>query len=366
MTKFVAEYGANRCRVRDLGIDIGRFEPGRFNAITDVPGVRVGHVSLIRGEGPLRLGEGPVRTGVTAILPPGDDWFGQPVEAACFIFNGAGTTTGLSLIDEYARLETPIILTNTLSVGAAYEGVVRYMVERIFRFRPEVPWFSPVVGETCDGYLNDIGGLHVRPEHVIAAIDAATDGSVAEGNVGAGTGTGALGFKAGIGTSSRVLEVAGIRCTLGAMVQSNFDGHLVIKGVPLADLQAPRQPSVGEGHSIMIVLATDLPISARLLGRLARRAVFGLARTGSNAGHGSGDYVIAFSSTYRCADIMPEAREALSLDEGIIDPVFRAAMDVTEEAILNSLFRAERMVGRDGHVLEALPIDAVVAAIKRR
>ncbi|HUV09170.1 MAG TPA: P1 family peptidase, partial [Spirochaetia bacterium] len=178
-----------RPRVRDMGIRIGPDAPGPFNAITDVPGVRVGHVTLIRGEGPLRIGEGPVRTGVTAVLPPGDSWFDEPVEAASFVFNGAGTTVGLSLIDEYAMIETPIVLTNTLSVGAAYEGIVRCMVDRTFRIRGEVPWFNPVVGETADSFLNDIGGLHVRPEHVVKAIESATGGPVAEGNVGAGTGT---------------------------------------------------------------------------------------------------------------------------------------------------------------------------------
>ena len=354
-----------RPRVRDMGIRIGPDAPGPFNAITDVPGVRVGHVTLIRGEGPLRIGEGPVRTGVTAVLPPGDSWFDEPVEAASFVFNGAGTTAGLSLIDEYAMIETPIVLTNTLSVGAAYEGIVRCMVDRTFRIRGEVPWFNPVVGETADSFLNDIGGLHVRPEHVVKAIESATGGPVAEGNVGAGTGTGAFGFKAGIGTSSRVVETAGSRATLGVLVQTNFEGRLIIDGVSMAELQETEQPRARKGSSIMIILATDLPLSGRLLGRLARRAVFGLARTGSFGNHGSGDYVIAFSTSYRNPGVQRPIREALAREEAAINAAFRAAAGITEEAILNSLFKAERMVGRDGHTLEALPIGKVMEILKR-
>jgi D-aminopeptidase len=329
-----------------------------------VPGVRVGHVTLIRGEGPLRIGHGPVRTGVTAVLPPGEAWYDEPVEAACFVFNGAGTTAGLSCIEEFGRLETPVLLTNTLSVGAAYEGVVRYMVERTFAPRGEVPWFNPVVGETSDAYLNDIGGLHVRPEHAIAAIEGARDGPVAEGNVGAGTGTSACGFKAGIGTASRLLELAGTRATLGVLVQSNFGGRLTVRGVPVdpppaapASETPPAPPPPDAGGSIMIVVATDLPLSARLLGRLARRATFGLARAGSSGGHGSGDYVIAFSTAYRRPEAAGAVRDELARREGAADVAFQAVADATEEAILNSLLRAERMVGRDGHAREALPLD---------
>ncbi|MGH2351227.1 MAG: P1 family peptidase, partial [Chloroflexota bacterium] len=255
---------SERPRAREAGIVIGTLPPGPLNALTDVPGVRVGHVTLIRGEGPLRIGEGPVRTGVTAILPPGEDWYGAPVEAACFVFNGAGTTAGLSLLEEFGRLETPVLLTNTLSVGAAYEGIVRAMVRRVFAPRGEVPWFNPVVGETSDAYLNDIGGLHLRPEHAEAAIEGATGGPVAEGNVGAGTGISTCGFKAGIGTASRVVDLAGEPATLGVLVQSNFGGRLAIAGVPMDGLHpgpAPPAPSASSeaGASIMIVVTTDLP-----------------------------------------------------------------------------------------------------------
>ena len=354
-------------RARDLGIVIGPDDPGPHNAITDVPGVRVGHLTLIQGHGPLRIGEGPVRTGVTAILPPGDNWHGEPVEAGVFVFNGAGTTAGLSLIDEFGRIETPVLLTNTLSIGAAYEGIVQYMVEHIFAPRGQVPWFNPVVGETSDAFLNDIGGLHVRPEHAMEAIRTATAGPVPEGGVGAGTGTGAFGFKGGIGTSSRTLEISGQHATLGVLVQSNFGGRLTIDGVSMAALQdelaSPHRPP--SGSSIMMILATDLPLSNRLLNRVAKRATFGLARTGSSGGHGSGDYVIAFSTTCRQPGAMQPVREALARDEGLIDAAFRVAADATEEAILNSLFQAERMVGRDDHVREALPLDRVREILRR-
>ena len=364
----------DRPRARALGIRVGPDEPGAHNAITDVPGVRVGHVTLIRGEGPLRIGTGPVRTGVTAIVPPGEDWYHAPVEAAHFVFNGAGTTAGLSLIDEFGRIETPVCLTNSLSVGTVYEGIVRYMVERIFVPRGAVPWFNPVVGETSDAYLNDMGGLHVRPEHAVEAIAVAAGGPVAEGCVGAGTGTSAFGFKGGIGTSSRLVEIGGERGVVGVLVQSNFGGALTIAGVSLADLRprapvGPRTPAAptdaAQGSSIMMVVATDLPLSNRLLGRLAKRATFGLARTGSQGGHGSGDYVIAFSTTYRQPAAMAGARAALARDESLMDAAFRAVADATEEAIVNSLFQAERMVGRDGHTREALPVDQVVAILRQ-
>src|SRR3954468_15055274 len=192
---------AERPRARDAGIRIGPFACGAHNAITDVAGVRVGHVTLHSGDGPLHIGQGPVRTGVTAIVPPGDQWYFEPVEAGQFTFNGAGTTAGLSLIDEFGRIETPVMLTNSLSVGSVYEGVVRYMVEHVFAPRGAVPWFNPVVGETSDAWLNDIGGLHVRPEHAMEAIRTATGGPVQEGSVGGGLGMGAFGFKGGIGTS---------------------------------------------------------------------------------------------------------------------------------------------------------------------
>ena len=354
----------DRPRIRDLGLRIGAAEPGPHNAITDVPGVRVGHVTLIEGEGSLRIGAGPVRTGVTAIVPPGDNCYDAPLEAGHCIFNGAGTTAGLSLIDEFGRLETPVLLTNTLSVGTVYEGVVQYMVEHIFRPRGEVPWFNPVVGETSDAFLNDIGGLHVRPHHAVQAIEEAAGGPVVEGAVGGGTGMSVFGFKGGIGTSSRRVEIGGEEATIGVLVQSNFGGRLAVAGVSMAQLQAASQPPPAQGSSIMIVVATDLPLCNRLLTRLAKRASFGLARSGSSGGHGSGDYIIAFSTTYRKADAGAGMRNALSANESNMDIAFRAVADATEEAILNSLFRAHTLVGRDGHVREAFPIDRALEILK--
>lgn len=357
----------SRPRARDIGLRIGPFSTGAHNAITDVPGVRVGHVTLISGEGPLRIGQGPVRTGVTAIIPPGDDWYAEPVEAGNFVFNGAGTTTGLSLIDEFGRIETPVLLTNTLSVGAAYEGIVRYMVEHTFAPRGAVPWFSPVVGETADGFLNDIGGLHVRPEHATQAIEVAASGNVEEGAIGAGTGTGAFGFKGGIGTSSRVVEVGGDRGVVAALVQSNFGGRLTIDGVSMEDVQraAALARDNTAGASLMMIVATDLPLSNRLLNRVAKRATLGMARTGASGGHSSGDYVIAFSTTYRVEHTKSAARRELNRNERAIDVVFQAVADATEEAILNSMFRAQTVVGANGNTLHALPLHDVLERLRR-
>jgi D-aminopeptidase len=356
----------SRPRARDLGIRIGPFSTGQHNAITDVAGVRVGHVTLISGDGPLRIGHGPVRTGVTAIVPPGDDWFGEPVEAGNFVFNGAGTTTGLSLIDEFGRIETPVLLTNTLSVGAAYEGIVRHMVEHTFAPRGAVPWFNPVVGETADGFLNDIGGLHVRPEHAMQAIDAAATGAVDEGALGAGTGTGAFGFKGGIGTSSRVVELGSEQGVIATLVQSNFGGRLTIDGVSMQDVQrAAVAARSTAGASLMMIVATDLPLSNRLLNRVSKRATLGMARTGASGGHSSGDYVIAFSTTYRAESVMPGVRRELAVNERAVDVVFQAVADATEEAILNSLFRAQTVVGADGNTLQALPVEPVVERLRQ-
>jgi len=244
-----------RPRAREAGIVIGDLPTGALNAITDVPGIRVGHVSLIEGDGPLHIGQGPVRTGVTAILPPGQDWWSNPVEAGNFVINGAGTTAGLSFLDEYHRIETPIALTNTLSVGSVYEGIVQYMVDDVFRSLGHVPWFNPVVGETSDAFLNDIGGLHVRPEHAIQAIRNAAGGPVDEGSVGGGVAMGALGWKAGIGTASRVLELGGGSATMGVLVQSNFGGTLTVDGVRMPDEEAEIVDERG-GASIMIIFAT--------------------------------------------------------------------------------------------------------------
>jgi D-aminopeptidase len=354
---------SDRPRAREAGIQIGSLPVGPNNAITDVPGVRIGHTTLIDGEGKLVIGSGPVRTGVTAILPPGNNWWKEPVEAGNHVINGAGTTAGLSFIDEYHRIETPILLTNTLSVGTAFEGIVRYMVDHCFEGRSSIPWFNPVVGETSDAGSNDIGGLHVKPEHCIEAIRSAAEGSVEEGCVGGGTGMNALGWKGGIGTSSRVVEIEGDAATIGVLVQANFGGTLTIAGVNMADLQ-PEPHEEKLGASIMIIYATDLPLSGSELDRVAKRATFGLARTGSKGGHGSGDYVIGFSTTYRNGQ-MQSIRDAITRSESLIDIPFQAIADATEEAILNAIFKATRLVGYNGTVREPLPINQVLGRLRR-
>jgi D-aminopeptidase len=369
---------AGRLRARDMGICIGEFTPGPFNAITDIEGVRVGHTTLIKGHGPLNIGEGPVRTGVTAILPHPGNLIEEPVEAAHFIFNGAGTSNGLSLIDEFAQIETPILLTNTFSVGAVYDAVTRHLIRTAFEQGKNPRWFSPTVGETYDGWLNDAAGLHVTPEHVFAAIENAAGGSVAEGNVGAGTGTRACGFKAGIGTSSRSVEIAGRGWTVGALVQSNFGGEIVIDGVPVGKILradpslrhlAPEKEASSSPQSdgsIMVILATDAPLSSRQLHRLAKRGTLALGRIGAEGGHGSGDFFIAFSPTYRQrvrAGISTDVAMFME-DESLLNPLFRGTADAVEEAILNSFLRAETMTGRDDHVARALPLDRIVRILK--
>jgi len=363
MTEEDYQVSNDRPRAREAGIRIGNMPTGPLNSITDVEGVRVSHVTLIKGEGALRIGHGPVRTGVTAILPPGENWWNEPVEAGNFVINGAGTTAGLSFIDEYHRIETPVLLTNTLSVGTVYEGIVRYMVDHCFEGRASIPWFNPVVGETSDAGLNDIGGLHVRPEHAVDAIRNAEAGAVEEGCVGGGTAMSALGWKAGIGTSSRVVEIAGEKAIVGVLVQANFGGTLTVAGVRMDSLEAePHEER--EGASIMIIFATDLPLSGSNLDRVARRATFGLARTGSRGGHGSGDYVIGFSTTYR-SDSKPAIRKAIREQESLIDFPFEAIADATEEAILNALFKATTMVGCNGAVRSAMPVEPVLERLKQ-
>lgn len=358
---------SNRPRAREIGIRIGEFAPGDCNAITDVQGVLVGHTTLIEGDGALEVGKGPIRTGVTAILPHPGNLIDEPVEAAHFVFNGAGTTTGLSLIDEFGRIETPILLTNTFSVGAVYDAVTRYLIKTAFNGGKNPRWFNPTVGETYDGGLNDAAGLHIKAEHVFAAIENARGGRVAEGNVGAGTGTSACGFKAGIGTSSRRIEIADKTWKIGALVQSNFGGDLVIAGVPIGKILKNDSASDQCKGSIMVILGTDAPLSSRQLRRLAKRGALGLARVGSDGGHGSGDYFIAFSTSYRQSIITGEATALVSFvqDESLLSPLFRAAADAVEEAILNSLFKAEAMTGRDGRTTPALPVDRVAHILKQ-
>jgi len=364
-----------------MELSVGELPTGPDNAITDVAGVRVGHTTLISGNGPLHPGQGPVRTGVTVILPHGEDLFRHKVRAAVHTINGFGKVRGFEQVRELGRIETPIALTNTLNVGLVADALVQHAI----RHNPDIgirtSTANVVVGETHDGYLNDAQGRHVHAEHVWAAIETAAPGPVIEGAVGAGTGTTCFGWKGGIGTASRVVPAGG--WTVGALVQSNFGRprDLTVCGVPVGrHLQPPEQdavpspqvagtpPPLAEGGSIMIVLATDAPLSSRQLSRLCVRAAAGLARTGSVYGHGSGDFVIAFSTAQRL-DHEPASLtsvQTLVVDEArAMEWLFPAVAESVEEAILNSLFRAETVVGRDGHTRFALPVEEVVAWVHR-
>lgn len=358
-----------RPRARDLGIALGDMPVGPLNAITDVPGVRVGHATVRRGSGALVRGVGPVRTGVTAILPHGDNLFLEKVPAAAEVFNGFGKTTGLVQVAELGEIETPILLTNTHSVGAAADALVGYMVEQHPAIGVTTSSVNPVVAECNDAFLNDLGGRHVGEAEVRAAIADARGGAVAEGNLGAGTGMSAYGFAGGIGTASRRLAATAGGWTVGALVLANFGRQrdLLIAGVPVGrELAAARAER--EHGSIVVVLATDAPLDARQLGRVARRAPLGLARTGSHGGHGSGDVVIAFSVADRVAHYATAlVRRVAILDEHgpVIDDLFAATVEATEEAVINALCAAQPTDGRDGHRREALPTDAALAILRR-
>ena len=361
-----------RPRIRDLGVRPGVLPTGPLNAITDVDGVRVGHRTLVRGDA--------VRTGVTAILPHGGDLFRRKTPAAVYVGNGFGKAAGFLQVRELGTLETPIVLTNTLSVGRAIEAVVAWTLGR--PGNREVRSVNAVVGETNDGYLNDIRGMHVAAQDVVAAIETARTGAVDEGSVGAGTGTSLFGWKGGIGTSSRRLPEPLGGYTVGALVQSNFGGVLRIDGVRVGEAlgrfsfrehllpDRPDEPdkvreTAGDQGSCMIVVATDAPLSPRNLERVARRAVLGLARTGSFLSNGSGDFVIAFSTrNLSPADSTPRMIEDLANDR--MSPIFLATVEAVEEAVYNSLTRATTVHGRDGHVLEGIPIDRLRQLLGKR
>lgn len=356
-----------RPRVRDTGIVLGELPTGPYNAITDVPGVRVGHTTLISGEGPLVPGRGPVRTGVTAILPHGGNLFREKVPAAIHVINGFGKCMGQEQVEELGNLESPIALTGTMNVGLVTDAVIAHGIRENPDAGISTSTINPVVGECSDSYLNDMHGRHVREEHVLAAIDSATSGPVAEGTVGAGTGMSAFGFKGGIGTSSRVVpsEVGG--WTVGVLVLANFGRkrQLTIDGVPVGRVLADDEQEPPERGSIMFIVATDAPLLDRGLRRLARRCAIGLGRTGSISGDGSGDYVIAFSAAEGLRiphePETPTMQAEIVLDSGrTIDTLFQATIEATEEAIVNALFRATSLTGRDGNHREALPIDRVL------
>jgi D-aminopeptidase len=354
-----------RPRARDLKLAPGVFTPGPVNAITDVAGVRVGHLTLVSGDA--------VRTGVTVVVPHAGNLFQEKVPGAVFVGNAFGKLAGSTQVDELGTIETPIALTNTLSVGAAVEGLVQWTLQQ--NGNADVRSVNALVGETNDGGLNDIRGLHVRPDHIAKAIAAARDGAVEEGSVGAGTGTRAFGWKGGIGTSSRRLEARHGGYTVGVLVQSNYGGVLTMNGAPIGKelgrfaFSPPRvnqENDDGGDGSCMVVVATDAPIDARDLKRLAGRAIFGLARTGSSYSHGSGDFAIAFSTAQglrvRPNDTSPVQRALLAGDG--VSPLFQAALEATEEAVYNSLLRATTITSRIG-TADAIPIDKVVEILRR-
>jgi D-aminopeptidase len=350
---------ADRPRARDLGIRPGTAEPGPLNAITDVAGVLVGHTTVVRGD--------TVRTGVTAIRPHGGNLFREKVPGAVFIGNAFGKLAGSTQIQELGTIESPIVLTNTLSVGTALDAVVRWTIAQPGNER--VRSVNGVVGETNDGTLNDIRGLHITREHVLGAIASATGGAVEEGAVGAGTGTIAFGWKGGIGTSSRQVRQQSDSWMVGVLVQTNYGGRLTVDGVPVWRELTPR--SVGAGAqpasdgSCMILIATDAPLDARDLERLAARGIYALARTGSSYSNGSGDFAIAFSThpSLRVTDAnTPQLRTILPTEA--VSGLFEAVLEATEEAVYNSLLKATDTSG-NGRSVRALPIEELTQVLKK-
>lgn len=361
-----------RKRARELGVKVGVLPTGQLNSITDVSGVLVGHTTLIKGDN--------IRTGVTAILPHNGNLFREKVPGAVFVGNGFGKLAGSTQVNELGEIETPILLTSTLNVPRVADALLDYMLA--LPGNEEVQSVNAVVGETNDGYLNDIRGRHVGRDEVLAAIKTAKSGLVEEGCVGAGTGTVAFGFKGGIGTSSRKLPTNLGGYTVGVLVQTNFGGVLTINGAPvgqelgryyLKDTQAQSRPSRNENSadgSIIIVIATDAPVDHRNLQRMAARSMLGLARTGAAATNGSGDYAIAFSTS---SDVrirtIPQNTSVVSRDVKLLtndslSPIFLAVIEATEEAIYNSLFLATTTTGK-GRTVEALPLDRTIEILKK-
>jgi D-aminopeptidase len=356
----------SRQRARELGIAIGRYQPGPLNAITDVAGVKVGQVTLNRGEGALKPGQGPVRTGVTVIVPRDDVWH-KKVPAGSFVLNGTGEMTGLAWVAESGFLEYPVALTNTLNVPRVANGVMSWMIKRYPEIGITDDTLTPVVAECDDSRLNDSQGRHVSEQDVMAALDVASSGPVAEGAVGAGTGMVSYGFKGGIGTSSRRLPKEEGGYTVGVLVNANHGRReeLVVAGVPVGRLYREEElASLGAEGSIIIVIATDAPLDSRQLGRLAKRAALGLARTGSTARHGSGDFMLAFSTGNTVPHYPADRTFTMThLSDAHINPLLSATVEATEEAILNALTMARTTVGRDGHRAEAISLTKLRALL---
>ena len=359
-----------RPRARDIGLVVGEMPTGPHNAITDVAGVKVGHTTVCFGEGKLVPGEGPARTGVTAIVPHAGNIFAHKLEAAAYVINGFGKSIGLPQMQELGQLESPILLTNTLNAPKVADALISYMLTQCQDIGINTGTINVVVGECNDGYLNDIQGRHVEAEHVWQALANAESGPVEEGAVGAGTGMMTFGFKGGIGTSSRVLPAEMGGYTVGALVLSNFGSRrqLTIAGVPVGKELADYKETQPPDGSIMIILATDAPLKSRQLLRLAKRVPFGLARTGSIASNGSGDFAIAFSTSLGQAhSSQPGDLQASPLVENgrLLTTLFQATVESVEEAVLNALFKAHTIVGRDDHVVPALPVERTIELLQR-
>ncbi|HIB70027.1 MAG TPA: S58 family peptidase [Candidatus Marinimicrobia bacterium] len=358
-------------RARDLGVPFDG-KPGKMNAITDVEGVKVGHSTIIKGNGKLKVGKGPVRTGVTAVLPRGDKSYSDPVFAGWYSLNGNGEMTGTTWVEESGFLEGPVMITNTHSVGIVRDAVISWRVNKGGADASGYWWSLPVVAETYDGFLNDINGFHVKEEHAHQALSRASTGSVEEGGVGGGTGMICHSFKGGIGTSSRIIEVAGETYTLGALVQANYGARedLMVSGVPvgkeITDLQRVRNRDSQDGDgSIIVIVATDAPLVAHQCKRLARRIPLGIARVGTVAHNGSGDIFITFSTANPGAANAEGTVSVNMVPNGKMNPLFKATVQATEEAIINALVAAEDMVGVNGNTVYALPHDRLRAILKK-
>ena len=360
-----------RRRLRDLGVTLGRFPTGPCNAITDVGGVKVGHTTLIVGEGKLEAGKGPVRAGVTCVVPI-DDIYRNRLIGGSFILNGAGEVAGLTQVTEWGLLETPILLTNTMSVGKVSDAAVRWMTRHNPGIGTEDDVVLPVVGECDDSFLNDSVGRHIRSEHVYRAMETAGTGPVAEGSVGAGTGMITCDFKAGIGTSSRCIAADEGVYTLGVLVLTNFgvSRNLRIDGVPIGELLYPTYREIAKRitsyGSIIVLVATDAPLLSSQLGRVCKRAALGIGRVGSYAAHGSGEIILGFST----ANLVPRVSKGMThtlkvmLDRATA-PLYEAVIEATEEAIVNAMCMANDMKGVNDNFAPALPLDRVVELLRR-
>jgi D-aminopeptidase len=351
-------------------VSIGIFPPGAANAITDVPGVMVGHKTLIEGDGPLVKGKGPVRTGVTCVVPC-DDVFKERIIGGSFVLNGAGEIAGLTQVSEWGLLETPILLTNTMSVGKVSDAAVKWITRKNPGIGSEEDVIIPVVGECDDSFLNDAVGRHIRTRHVTDAIETAKAGQVAEGSVGAGTGMVTCDFKAGIGTSSRMVPSERGEWAVGVLVLSNFGvmPSLRIDGVPVGqilDREFSAARRINNYGSIIVVIGTDAPLTTSQLGRVCKRSALGIGRVGSYAAHGSGEILLAFSTANR----VPRIGDALThqvtaLYDRAIGPIYEAVIEATEEAILNSLCMADDMTGQGGNFAPGLPLERVAELMKQ-